>query len=232
MPTPANDQNVAERLEELYRRHLLVGEEDVASYYGSGRGYYEPELAAEERDLFSICIVRTQGDAYQTGVHDRPFALQSISKVFVYGLALADHGRDYVLKHGGVEPSGDAFNSIVFDERNNRPYNPMVNAGALVTTDLVRGRDPAEKFERILASLRIYAGNESLAVDEDTFEAEMRTADRNRATAYLMRSNGMVSGDVESILALYLRQCSVQVTCSDLAVMAATLSNGGGNPLT
>jgi glutaminase len=108
----------------------------------------------------------------------------------------------------------------------------MVNAGALVTTDLVRGKDPAEKFERILDSLRTYAGNESLAVDEDTFEAEMRTADRNRATAYLMRSNGMISGDVEGILALYLRQCSVQVTCRDLAVMAATLANGGVNPLT
>ena len=92
MPTPANGQHVAERLEELYRRHLLVGEEGVASYYGSGRGYYEPEFAAEERDRFSICIVRTQGDAYQTGDHDRPFALQSISKVFIYGLALADHG--------------------------------------------------------------------------------------------------------------------------------------------
>jgi glutaminase len=131
-----------------------------------------------------------------------------------------------------VEPSGDAFNSIVFDERNDRPHNPMVNAGALVTADLVRGKDPDEKFERILDSLRTYAGNESLAVDEDTFEAEMRTADRNRATAYLMRSNGMISGDVESILALYLRQCSVQVTSIDLAVMAATLSNGGVNPIT
>jgi glutaminase len=232
MPTPANGQHVAERLEELYRRHLLVGEEGVASYYESGRGYYKPELAAAERERFSICMVRTDGEVLQVGDHDRPFALQSISKVFAYGLALADHGRDYVLKHVGVEPSGDAFNSIDFDERNNRPYNPMVNAGALVTTDLVRGKDPAEKFERILDSLRTYAGNESLAVDEDAFQAEMRTADRNRATAYLMRSNGMISGDVESILALYLRQCSVQVTCRDLAVMAATLANGGVNPLT
>src|SRR5688572_17894175 len=232
MPTPANGQHVAERLEELYRRHLLVGEEGVASYYESGRGYYKPELGAAERDRFSICIVRTRGDAYQTGDHDRPFALQSISKVFVYGLALADHGRDYVLEHVGVEPSGDAFNSIVFDERNNRPYNPMVNAGALVTTDLVRGKDPAEKFERILGTLRSFAGNQSLGVDEDTFEAEIRTADRNRATGYLMRSQGMLSGDVEGILALYLRQCSVQVTCRDLAVMAATLANGGVNPLT
>jgi glutaminase len=232
VPIPADSQYVDERLENLYRSHLLVGEDSVASYYESGRGYYEPELAAEERDRFSICIVRTNGEAHQAGDHDRPFALQSISKVFVYGLALADHGGGYVLKHVGVEPSGDAFNSIVFDERNNRPYNPMVNAGALVTTDLVRGKDSAEKFERILGTLRSYAGNRSLEADEHTFEAEMRTADWNRATGYLMRSQGMISGDVEGILALYLRQCSVQVTCRDLAVMAATLANGGVNPLT
>jgi glutaminase len=212
VPTHADSQHLDERLEELYRRRLLVGEDSVANYYESGRGYYEPELAAEERNRFSICIVRTNGEAHQAGDHDRPFALQSISKVFVYGLALADHGGGYVLKHVGVEPSGDAFNSIVFDERNNRPYNPMVNAGALVTTDLVRGKDSAEKFERILGTLRSYAGNQSLEVDEHTFEAEMRTADWNRATGYLMRSQGMVSGDVEGILALYLQQCSVQIT--------------------
>src|ERR671920_645223 len=232
MPTPANGQHVAERLEELYRRHLLAGEEGVASYYESGRGYYKPELAAEERDRFSICFVRTNGEAHQAGDHDRPFALQSISKVFVYGLALADHGRDYVLKHVGVEPSGDAFNSIVFDERNNRPYNPMVNAGALATTDLVESENPAEDLERILGVLRRYAGNEDLKVDEDVFALEMGSADRNRATSYLMRSYGMISHAVEENLALYLRQCSVCVTSRDLAVMAATFANGGVNPLT
>ena len=206
MPTPVNSQYVEERLEELYQRHLIVGEDSVASYYESGRGYHKPELAAEERDRFSICLVLTNGEAHQAGDHDRPFALQSISKVFVYGLALADHGGDYVLEHVGVEPSGDAFNSIIFDERNNRPYNPMVNAGALVTTELVRGKDSAEKFERILGVLRSYAGNRSLEVDEHAFEAEMCTADCNRATGYLMRSQGMIWGDVEGILALYLRQ--------------------------
>ena len=232
MPVPVNSQHVDERLEEMYRRHLLLGADGVANNYESGRGYYKPELAAEEGDRFGICLVRPSGDVHKAGDHGRPFALQSISKVFVYGLALADHGGEHVLEHVGVEPSGDAFNSIVLDERNNRPYNPMVNAGALVTTDLVRGKDPAEKCERILDALRSYAGNESLEVDEHTFEAEMRTADRNRATGYLMRSQGMISGDVEEILALYLRQCSVQVTCRDLAAMAATLANGGVNPLT
>jgi glutaminase len=132
-----------------------------------------------------------------------------------------------------VEPSGDAFNSIVFDERNNRPYNATVNAGALAATYLVEGVYTAEQaLERLLDALRRYAGNRRLEVDEDTFEAEMRTADRNRATAYLMRSDGMLGGDVERILALYLRRCSVCVTCQDLVVMAATLANGGVNPAT
>ena len=140
-------------------------------------------------------------------------------------------GRERVLARVGVEPSGDAFNSIVFDERHNRPFNPMVNAGALATTDLV-GDVPEHALGRILDALRRYAGNGALEVDEDVFGAEIRTADRNRATAYLMRSEGMLEGNVEAILALYLRQCSVHVTCRELALMAATLANGGVNPAT
>ena len=176
-------------------------------------------------------MATTDGEVHTAGDHDHPFALQSLSKVFAYGLALADHGRNKVLKHVGVEPSGDAFNSITFDERNNRPHNPMVNAGALVTSDLVRGESYDEKLDHLLDVLRKYAGNEELHVGEATFEAEISTADRNRATAYLMRSLGMISGDVEEILSLYLRQCSVQVTCRDLAVMGATLANGCVNPV-
>lgn len=233
MPDLETSRRIDERLEELYRRHLLEGEDGVARYYESGHGYYEPALATREvRDRFSICLATVDGEVYHAGEHRLPFALQSISKVFAYGLALEDHTREYVLRRVGVEPSGDAFNSIVFDERNNRPYNPMVNAGALATTNLVRGKDSAEKLQRMLGILQRYAGNESLAVDEAIFEAEMRTADRNRATAYLMRSDGMLGGDVEDILALYLRQCSVKVTCRDLAMMGATLANGGVNPLT
>jgi glutaminase len=233
VPGSEISRQVNERLEELYQRPLSASEDGVASYYESGRGYYEPGLATrEERNRFSICLATIDGEVYHAGEHQLPFALQSISKVFVYGLALEDHGRDHILRRVGVEPSGDAFNSIVFDERNNRPYNPMVNAGALATTNLVRGKKPAEKLERILGVLRRYAGNERLKVHEDTFEAEMQTADRNRATAYLMRSDGMLSGDVEATLALYLQQCSVYVTCRELAVMAATLANGGTNPIT
>jgi glutaminase len=101
----------------------------------------------------------------------------------------------------------------------------------MVTSDLVEGRDADHKLERILASLRLYADNDSLEVDEETFAAEIDDADRNRATAYLMRSQGMIEGDVEATLRLYLQQCSVAVNCRDLALMGATLANGGTNPV-
>jgi glutaminase len=219
------------RLDELYRRHLSLHEDEVVGYYESGAGYHKPEILGEEQKWFSICLATTEGEVFVAGDHARPFALQSISKMFVYGLALETCGRERVLARVGVEPSGDAFNSIVFDERHNRPFNPMVNAGALATTDLV-GDARERALGRILDSLRCYAANGDLRVDEGIFEAEMRTADRNRATAYLMRSEGMLEGDVEATLALYLQQCSVHVTCRELALMAATLANGGVNPAT
>lgn len=231
MPSRALSRRVDERLTELYERHLLA-DVDGTRYYRSGRGYCGPEEAVDEQGLFGVCLVTTDGGVFEAGAHSAPFALQSISKVLVYGLALEDNGRERVLERVGVEPSGDAFNSLVFDEHRHRPYNAMVNAGALIATDMVRGEDPAHRLERILGVMRRSAGNPSLAVDEDVFEAELRTADRNRATAYLMRSEGMLAGDVEATLALYLRQCSVQVSCHDLAVMAATLANGCANPIT
>jgi len=232
MPTRATAEQIRERLADLYRRHLPLDEGAVVSFYDAERGYYGPESAADEQDRFAICLARTDGEVFSVGEALQPFALQSLSKVFVYGLALADRGRERVLERVGVEPSGDAFDSIVFDERNHRPHNPMVNAGALVTSDLVHGSGPDEKLARILAVLRLSAANQDLEVDQRTFRREMRRADRNRATAYLMRSQSMLEGDVEAILALYLQQCSVMVTCRDLAVMAATLANGCVNPLT
>ncbi len=223
---------VGARLDELHRRHLSVADEEVANYYDAVRGYYPPEQRGPERVPFGLCLTTVGGQTYHAGDWEVPFALQSISKVFVHGLALADHGRAEVLRRVGVEPSGDAFNSLVFDEHNNRPFNPMVNAGALATTDMVLGDGPTGKLGRILHVLRSYAGNDDLAVDQDTFDAEQQGADRNRATAYLMRADGMLAGDVQATLALYLQQCSVHVTCRDLVVMAATLANGATNPIT
>jgi glutaminase len=232
MPTEQTSRRVNEQLAAMHQRHLASGDEGVENYYGSGRGYYTPDLATDERDQFAVSLAALDGDVFHAGDRDISFPLQSISKVFVYALALEDHGRDRVLETVGVEPSGDSFNSIEFDERHHRPHNPMVNAGALATTNLVLGDSPEERLDRILALLRGFAGDPDLRVDDDVFDSEMRTADRNRATAYLMRSEGMLAGDVEETLALYLHQCSVRVTCGQLAVMAATLANGCVNPVT
>jgi glutaminase len=152
--------------------------------------------------------------------------------VFVYSLALADCGRDNVLQHVGVEPTGEAFNSILLNEHDRRPYNPMVNAGAIVAASMVHGKDTEEKVSRIVEVMRLFAGNESLSVDQETFDREWAATDRNRAIAYLMRSYGMLTTDVEETLAVYLQQCSVLLSCDDLARMAATLANGGVNPVT
>jgi glutaminase len=228
VPSAEVSQRIQQRLDDLHARHQPLGDAQVARYYDPvlGRGYYAPGKMSGEQDLFAMSLATLDGQYFCSGDHDVPFAIQSVSKVFSYGLALADHGRDRVLERVGVEPSGDPFNGIAFDEVNNRPYNPMVNAGAMVTSELVRGIDPKEKLDRILALMRLAAANDSLAVDEATFEGELKISDRNRAIAYLMRNQGMLEGEVEGILGLYLRQCAVAVTCKDLAVMAATLANG------
>jgi glutaminase len=230
MPSPEVRHRIEERLDELHDRCLPQRPATVDRYYRSGRGYYPPADAGPEQDLFGVSIATVDGQVYEVGDSRVPFPLHSISKVFTYAMALADNGPERVLERVGVEPSGDPFNSLRIDEREMRPFNPMVNAGALVTNSLLRGVDPDEQLARMLVSLRAFAGREDLEVDEETLAAEVQTADRNRGTAYLMRSLGILDGDVEAILRLYLQQCSVHVTCRDLATMAATLANGGVNP--
>lgn len=232
MTTRQSNRQVDHRLEELYQRHLHTTDNGVIRYYSSGRGYYPPELAGAERERFGICLVSTDGHTHGVGDYEVRFALQSLSKVLVYGMALGDHGRDQVLEHVGVEPSGNAFNSLIFDERANRPFNPMVNSGALATTDLVAADSYGQAWERIRHTFGVYAADDALEADEEIFREEMRDADRNRATAYLMRSYAMIGREVENTLALYLRQCSVSTNCKAVATMAATLANGGINPIT
>jgi len=185
---------------------------------------YIPELGRANADWFSICICTTDGHVYEVGDSDAEFTIQSISKPFVYGAALEDVGRDEVLARVGVEPSGNPFNAILVDETS-RPFNPMVNAGAIVTTALV------ETEGRILEVLGRYAGRD-LMVDAAVHESERASGDRNRAIAFLMRSFGAIGTDADAAVDRYFRQCSVSVTCRDLAVMAATLANRGRNPMT
>lgn len=192
---------------------------------------YIPQLGEADPTAFGLALVGVAGSVYRAGEADVPFTIQSISKPFTYALALADVGVDGVLTRVGVEPSGEAFNAISLEPGTGRPSNPMINAGAILTTSLVAGSGPAERFERIRDLLSRCAGRE-LGVDEAVFRSEHDTGDRNRALAYLMRHAGSLSCDVEDAVDTYFRQCSVLVTAVDLATMAATLANGGVNPRT
>lgn len=210
-------------LNELHSQYKSVREGAVAKYI--------PELAKANPDLFSICIVTVDGQVYKVGDYEQLFTIQSISKVFAYGLALEDHGLDYILTRVGVEPTGEAFNAIVLDEQSKRPYNPMVNAGAIATTSLIKGSGPTERLNRMLDMFKRYIGRD-VFVDISVFTSERSTGHRNRAMAHLMLNFGMIDRNIEEALDLYFQQCAAIVNCQDLAVMAATLANRGINPIT
>jgi glutaminase len=212
-----------ETLREIHALYAEVRDGRVADYI--------PELATADPDWFGIAVATTDGQIFEIGECATPFTIQSISKPFVFGLALEDHGADYVLSKVGVEPTGEAFNSIVLDEASNRPFNPMVNAGAIATSDMIRGKDFPERVKRLLAMFGRYCGHE-VHIDNSVFMSERMTGHRNRAIGHLMLNFGMVGSQMEESLELYFQQCSILVTCRDLAVMGATLAGGGINPLT
>ena len=208
---------------DLHDKYQEIDEGSVADYI--------PELALAKPEWFGICVVTTDGREFEVGDCDKLFTIQSISKAFVYGLALEDNGREYVNSKVSVEPTGEAFNSIILDEATNRPYNPMVNAGAIATTDLIKGNGATERLKRVLNMFKRYTGRE-LDINVPVFLSEKATGNRNKAIAYLMLNFGMVTDRIEETLDLYFQQCSIMVNGRDLAMMAATLANGGVNPIT
>ena len=191
---------------------------------------YIPELARAGAEWFGISVVTLDGQVCEAGDAQLPFTIQSISKPLVYGMALDHHGIDEVLRRVGVEPTGDPFNAVMLDERSCRPHNPMVNAGAIAMSDLIPGGGATERLRRLLETFRRYTGRE-VAIDGAVFTSERETGHRNRAIAHLMRNFGMLSPRIEESLDLYFQQCSILVTSRDLAAIAATLANGGVNPL-
>lgn len=201
---------------------------------GSGaNAEYIPELASADPDHLGVAVSTVEGQVYEAGDRGVEFTIQSISKPFVYALALADRGLEAVLDVVGVEPSGEAFNEVSLEEGSDHPRNPMINIGALATHTLVGppGADPYYRMERILSGLSAFAGRE-LRIDEAVYESEMATAHRNLAIAHMLRGYHTITEDAEDVVSGYSRQCSVLVTTRDLALMAATLANGGVQPVT
>jgi glutaminase len=197
----------------------------------SGRvANYIPELAKADPASFGIVIATVDGHVYEIGTTRQAFTIQSISKPLVYGVALEDCGGERVQQAIGVEPSGDAFNSISLEPGSGRPLNPMINAGAIAASSLVGGPTREARLARVVDAISAYAGR-PLAVDEAVFESERSTGHRNRAIGHMLRNYDIVSEDPEPALELYFKQCSVLVDCRDLALIAATLANSGINPV-
>ena len=210
-------------LESLHQQLAGQTEGDVARYI--------PELAKADPDHFGICLVTLDGQSYSVGDSERPFTIQSISKPFVYATALSDRGAEEVVRHVGVEPSGDAFNSISLDPHTGAPLNPMINAGAIAAAGLVAGDTAERQWQRIARAMAAYMGR-PVEPDDAVYQSESRTGFRNRAIAWMLKNFGIIAGDPMAVLENYFRQCSLLVTCRDLAYMAATLANGGVQPRT
>jgi len=198
---------------------------------GAQADYY-PALAQVPADRFGICIAGIDGSLFSAGDVQFPFTIMSVSKPFVFALICQEFGIEHVRQQLGVNSTGLPFNSIMAIEQNpDRLTNPMVNPGAIAATSLAPGSSPAAKWQFIYQGLCRFAGRE-LKLNQGVYESASGSNQRNHVIARLLASYGRFYGDPLESVDLYTRQCSLDVTATDLAVMAATLADGGLNPVT
>lgn len=190
---------------------------------------YIPELDKAKKDALGLCIIDVNGNEYCSGDWDTKFTIQSISKIVTLMLAILDNGEEYVFSKVGMEPTGDPFNSIKKLETSSRrkPYNPLINAGAIAIASMIKGKDVRDKFQRLLDFLRKISEDETLDVNYKIYCGESETGNRNRAMGYFLKGEGIIEGDVEDALDIYFKQCSIEVTAKTLAKIALFLANNG-----
>jgi glutaminase len=211
-----NMNNIEQIISKLHQMHASCKDGSPATYI--------PELAKANPDHFAIVVATVDGKIYQVGDASVEFSMQSTSKPFTYGMILQDMGRVFVMSKVGVEPTGEAFNSIVELEKNtHRPYNPMINSGAIAISSFIRSEEEMITFFSRMAGKK-------LKIDQTVFESEKNTAHRNRSIAHLLRHFGVIEGNIDASLDLYFKQCSFMVSTTDLAIMASTLANRGIHP--
>jgi glutaminase len=191
-----------------------------------------PALARAPSDLFGICVVGTSGNVYAVGDANHEFSIMSVSKPFVFALVCQLLGAEEVREQLGVNATGLAFNSLAAVERgDDGRTNPMVNPGAIATTSLVPGASLEDKWQFIHDGLSRFAGR-TLPLNEEVYASASETNFRNQGIARLLQSFGRIYMDPAEATDLYTKQCSLNVSAKDLAVMGATLADGGVNPLT
>ncbi len=215
---------VGRLVDEAHARYRDLGDGKVADYI--------PALARVSPDLFGISVVGVKGRVYEVGDATYPFTIQSISKPFVFALVCQEIGYLAARAKLGVNATGLPFNSVMAIELNqDRTMNPMVNAGAIATTSLAPGNSPAAKWQFVQDGLSRFAGRR-LSLDLEVYESEAATNQRNQGIARLLQAYGRVYFDPLQAVDVYTKQCALAVTAHDLAVMGATLADGGVNPVT
>lgn len=215
---------ISDLLAEAHRRYATHHDGTVADYI--------PVLAEADPSSFGLSLVAVDGAVHEVGDTEVQFSIQSISKAFVFALACEELGHERVHEVVGVNNTGLPFNSVMAIELNNgSPMNPMVNAGAIATSGLISAPSGEARWQRIHEGLSRFAGRE-LTLDETVYRSEAETNFRNRAIGKLLQSYGRLEADPLETVDIYTRQCSLAVTAHDLAVMGATLADGGVNPLT
>ena len=217
-----NNQNMQSWLETtmpVLSHHSSQGE--LASYI--------PALTKANPKAFGACFLGVDGSAAKFGDYSKKFTIQSISKVLTFLCCLIDSPRDRVFERISLEPSPSSFNAIAELETHatRRPLNPMINAGAIVSSEFVAGNTADEKFSRIRDMARLLSGNTEIDYNETVYESERETGDRNRSLAYYMKSTGVVHSDVDKLLSVYFRSCALEMTCVDLANIALVLARSG-----
>jgi len=219
LPQPELVQSL---VNEAYERHRSNRE-------GANSDVY-PALTRVDPDLFGVCVVANDGHVYAAGDADHEFSIMSVSKPFVFALVCDNLGPSAARERLGVNSTGLPFNSLTAIERaGDGRTNPMVNAGAIATTSLIPGQSAESKWTFIHRGFSAFAGRE-LSLNVEVYESASRTNQRNESIARLLQSYGRLAGDPLDALDLYTRQCSLNVTAKDLAVMGATLADAGVNP--
>jgi glutaminase len=233
-------------LDNILRRNLIVPEwkefcEHLQDVFNkcktNNKGHvadYIPQLARVDPAYFAMSVCTVDGQRFSLGDHKVPFSVQSTSKPINYSIALNALGPDEVHKFVGQEPSGRTFNELCLDE-NNKPHNPMINAGAITVCSLLqRGFPAADRFDHVFKTYQKMAGGEYVGFSNSVYLSECETADRNFALAYFLRENKCFpeGTDLKETLELYFQLCSVEANCDSLSVIAATLANGGICPIT
>lgn len=212
---------------------LQVLVEEANKYANKGKvADYIPALGKVNPTDLSIAIHYPDGRCHSAGDIGKKFTLQSISKVISLALVLMDHGPDHIFRYVGMEPTGDPFNSIAKLESMNpsKPLNPMINAGALVVTHMIKGNDVEERFERLLQFIRGMTGDEAINYSEEVASSEFETSYLNRALCYFLKQHHLIDEDVEQLMDLYTKQCAIEMNCLDLARIGMVFAMDGRDP--